>query len=119
MTRSTRTYVEDILAEMDRIERFVGEMSPSDLQASDLVSYAVIRAFEVIGEAAKHVPDDVRARCPEVMWREMAGMRDRLAHAYWGTEMSFAWVTIYERFPIERAALRRLLDDLSRDRPAG
>ncbi len=64
--------------------------------------------------AAKHVPDDVRSRCPEVMWREVAGMRDRLAHAYWGIEMSFAWVAIYERFPVERVALRRLLDDLGR-----
>ena len=113
--RSTRSYVEDILTEMDRIERFVGEMSPADLQADDRTSYAVIKAFENIGEAAKHVPDDVRAGCPSVMWREMAGMRDRLSHAYWGTEMSFAWVAIYERFPIERPELRRLLADLDDD----
>ena len=108
--RSVRAYVEDILAEMDRIERFVAGMSPSDLQDDDLVSYAVTKAFENMGEAAKKVPDDVRALSPDVMWREMAGMRDRLAHAYWGIEMSFAWVAIYERFPTERAALRRLLD---------
>jgi uncharacterized protein with HEPN domain len=112
MRRDVRVYVADILDEMDRIERFISGKDLEALRSDDMAAYAVIRAFEVMGEAAKQVPDAVRARCPDVMWREMAGMRDRLAHAYWGIDLAFAWAAVHERFPIERPALRRLLNEL-------
>ncbi len=108
MSRSTTAYLQDILDEMDRIERFASSPDADD----EKTTYAISKAFENMGEAAKHVPDGVRTRAPEVMWREMAGMRDRLAHAYWGVELRFAWLAIQERFPVERPALRQLLDDL-------
>jgi uncharacterized protein with HEPN domain len=112
MRRRPGQFIEDILAQMDRIERFLAEMSLEDMRDDDRTALAVIKAFEIMGEAAKQVPEDVRVQAPEVMWREMAGMRDRLAHVYWEIELAFVWKAVRDRFPIERPALQRLLDEL-------
>ena len=74
--------------------------------------FAVVRAFEVMGEAAKRVPPAVRERAPTVPWRAMAGMRDRLIHDYRNVDVRLAWRTIQEDFPTVRPHLERLLTEL-------
>lgn len=119
MKRGTGVYIADILEAMERVEGFVEGMEPQTLRTDYRTAYAVVKAFEIMGEAAKHVPDQTRARCPEVMWREMAGMRDRLSHMYWDIDLAFALEAIRERFPIERPALERLLAELDAEADDG
>ncbi len=88
MTRRAAHYVADILAEMERAEAFVAGLPIEAFTADDKTVYAVIRALEVMGEAAKHVPADVRARCPEVSWRAMAGMRATASRTRTGKSIS-------------------------------
>lgn len=113
MTRSIAVYVEDILTEMDHAEAFAKGMTLADIVSDPKTTYAPVRAFEIMGEAAKHVPAHVRARAPGVRWRGMTGLRDRLAHSYWGVDLAFALAAIHERFPVERPILQRLLDHLT------
>jgi len=82
--RDITLYIKDILEAMDSIETFTSGMNLQEFQNDDKTSSAVIRKLEVIGEAAKQVPETIRNQAIEVPWKEMAGMRDRLIHFYFG-----------------------------------
>ena len=93
--RDTKIYLQDILEAMEAIEKFVIDFDLEGLKNSDMVSSAVIRKFEVIGEATKNIPEDITKKYPEVSWKKMAGMRDRLIHFYFG--IKYDLVAHYKR----------------------
>ena len=84
--RNHRIYLTDILRAMESIEAFVQDMNLETFQGDDKTSSAVVRKLEIMGEAAKHIPEQLRKKHPEVPWKEMAGMRDRLIHFYFGVD---------------------------------
>jgi uncharacterized protein with HEPN domain len=109
--RNQRLYLEDILAAIESIEAFVAGMDLETFQADDKTASAVIRKFEIIGEAVRHVPDDIRTAYSEVEWKEMAGMRDRLIHFYMGVNYRLIWQTIKNDLPITKSHIQKILKE--------
>ncbi|HIJ67106.1 MAG TPA: DUF86 domain-containing protein [Planctomycetes bacterium] len=110
--RDSGLYLRDILSALEAIEAFVEDMDFDSFRDDDKTTSAVIRKFEVIGEASKNVPDPIKAQYPSIPWKEMAGMRDRLIHFYFGIDYGLVWETIKNRIPAIKPLLSRILNDL-------
>jgi uncharacterized protein with HEPN domain len=112
MKRGVGAYIRDILQNMQEAEEFVAGLSYEQFSADKKTFNAVLRALEVIGEAAKNVPSDIRRKNPEIPWREMAGMRDKVIHLYFGVDPEAVWLAVKERIPAIRPRIVRVLRDL-------
>lgn len=109
MRRNYKIYLKDILEAMESIERFVKEMSFEEFRKDDKTASAVIRKFEIIGEATKKIPEEIRRKYPQIPWKEMAGMRDRLIHFYFGVDYKLVWETIKKRIPEVKPMIKEIL----------
>ena len=107
--RNHNLYLKDILAAIDSIEEFVKGMDLEAFRADDKTTSAVIRKLEIIGEATKQIPDEIRQIYPTVLWKEMAGMRDKLIHFYFGVDYQLVWRAIKGRLPKIKQEIQKIL----------
>ncbi|MDE3090736.1 MAG: DUF86 domain-containing protein [Chloroflexota bacterium] len=105
-------YLRDILDATRKARRFVEGLDFDDFVIDDEKVYAVRLALEIIGEAVKKVPRSVRERYPQVPWREVAGMRDKLAHEYFGVNLVRVWQTVQDDLPLLETTVEKMLADL-------
>ena len=99
-------YLEDILEYAEKAHRFLDKTpTVDDLKDDERTLLAVVRALEVIGEAAKRIPKDFRDRYPRIPWRGMTGMRDKVIHEYFGVDAEVVWRTVREDLPPLRESI--------------
>lgn len=110
--RDYRLYLKDILDAMEKIEKFVEDMSFEKFKEDDKTSSAVVKKFEIIGEASKNIPEGIKQKYTQIPWKEMAGMRDKLIHIYFGVNYRLVWTAIKERIPKIKPLIRKILDEI-------
>jgi len=110
--RGADMFLQDILDAIDAIGSFVEDMTFDEFQTDKRTIDAVVRNFGIIGEAVKNLPEDLRVENPDIPWRDVAGMRDKVIHVYFGVDLEIIWWTIKSRFPTFRDGIERVLSEL-------
>lgn len=112
MKRTPELFLRDILKASQHILDFVNDLDYDQFINDEKTSSAVIRKFEIIGEAAKNVPDIIKQKYSDVPWKDISGMRDHLIHAYFGVDNVIVWDTIQSDIPKIIKSVSQILDDL-------
>lgn len=114
MKRSVGLYIKDIVEYMERAEEHVEGLSHEQFLNDRKTCDAVIRCIEVMGEAAKNIPDDIRSKYPSIPWRDIAGMRDKIIHGYFIVDFEEVWLAVKEDIPKLKPLIRKVLEDLEK-----
>ena len=111
MMREFLDYVEDILDAMEKAKILLENVTYDQFEHDFRINYAVVRALEIIGEAAKRIPDTVRQDYSQIPWKSMAGMRDRIIHGYDTVDMQIVWDVVKQDIPKIKPYIRKILRD--------
>ncbi len=109
MSKKYQISIKDIRNAIVSIEKFVEGLTFEQFKNDDKTSSAVIRKFEIIGEATKNVHENIREIYPQIAWKEMAGMRDKLIHSYSNVDLNLVWMTIKNRLPQLKATIEKII----------
>ncbi len=113
--RDISLFIADIIDGIRKINEFVEGMDLDGFIKDDKTSSAVIRKLEIIGEATKNIPRQVRQRYKDIPWTDLAKMRDKMAHFYFGVDHDIVWKVIKERLP----AILQSMEQIAKDLKAG
>lgn len=115
MKRDESVYLRHILDAIAKIESYIQGINEAAFSQQSLIQDGVIRQLEIIGEAVKRVPDQLRRHQPHIPWQDIAGMRDKPIHDYFGVDLEKVWLTAQDDLPGLKSAVAELLDFTSEE----
>ena len=110
MKKNVKTFLIHILDSINLIEEYIKDNSKSDFLKSQQLQDSVIRRIEIIGEAIKNIPNEIKTNNAQIPWKEITGMRDILIHQYFGVDLDLTWQVIDKDLP----RLKRQILDISK-----
>lgn len=116
MKKNDSVYLRHILNSIERIENYTEGMEKDDFLSSNLVQDGTIRQIEIIGEATKNLSKNIREKYSQISWSDIAGMRDRLIHHYFGVNLNAVWDTVKIDLPILKDEILVILDVLETEK---
>lgn len=112
MKKDPKIFIEHILESIARIEEYTEEITKDEFLSSGKIQDAVIRRIEVIGEAVKNIPDEIKQKYSNIPWRKIAGTRDILIHEYFGVDLELTWKVVKEDIPNLKKRILKVREDL-------
>lgn len=112
MKRDYRLFIEDILDSIEKVEEFTANMGYEDFMKDDKTKSAVVMKLGIIGEASKNIPKNIRQKHKELPWSDMAKMRDKIIHWYFGINYQIVWNVIKERLPEIKPTIQGILREM-------
>ena len=112
MKREIGDYIEDIIDAIQKIIKFIKGLTKEEFIKDDKTVFAVIRALELIGEAVKNIPQEIKIKFNEIPWKELADLRDKLIHSYFGIKLDIVWKGITEEIPPLKEKFEKLNNEL-------
>lgn len=117
MKKDDTFYLRHILDAISRIEEYSYKMEYKDFKDNRLVQDGIIRQIEIIGEATKKLSKETREKNPGIPWNDMAGMRDKLIHDYFGVDTDAVWDTVEKDIPSLKGKLKNIIETKGRQKP--
>src|SRR3989337_3789709 len=97
--RKDKAYLRHMIDAISDIKRFMKGLTKEEFFENKEKQYAVLRALEIIGEATKNLSKEMKAKHSEIQWKDIAGMRDKLIHEYFGVNLNLVWETVKKNIP--------------------
>ena len=109
MSRDYKIYLEDILKAIDKIQNYTQNISFEKFSEDEKTLDAVVRNLEILGEAIKNVPEEIRKKHPDIEWKKISGLRDILIHEYFGVDKDIIWDVIQHKLPLLQKQIKTIL----------
>ena len=104
-------FLKHILDSIKQIEEYIDDLGFEDFISCKLVQDGVVRQLEIIGEATKHLSPELREKYPKIPWEDIAGMRDKLIHHYFGVDLEVVWDTLEKDLPALKKKIKKILGE--------
>ena len=115
MQRDYRAYIDDILESIRKIEKYTKGITYNEFVTNELIQDGVVRNLEIIGEAVKNIPKEVKGQAPEIEWKKIAGMRDILTHGYFGIDLEIVWDVIKNNISDLKKKIMEIMSEIENE----